>query len=254
MAKAEAILTKYDVEDYLSYTYRCEQSVETRYIGPGRGSPKRQKRRICRVRYQITEVIQDETELSSAFCYMGFRLYATNQPELDLSLNEAFLLYRAAPRIERHFHLFKDAPVGIQPLYLRNDEQIKGLVRLLSLCVRLLTLIEIVTRRHLQQHGITLAGLYEGNPKRKTASPTAVRILRAFRGINRVQNKSSPKTTPLSDLQRQILAALSISEEIYQTNQLSWLKNLGQKCKRIARQIAHNLERVLNQDKTQRQN
>ena len=86
-------------------------------------------------------------------------------------------------------------------MYVKNDDQIKGLCRLLSLCVRLLTLIEIVTRRHLKAHGQTLAGWYEDNPNRQTAQPTAKRLLRAFRGIHRVRlaNKASPYTTLLTD-------------------------------------------------------
>ena len=94
----------------------------------------------------------------------------------------------------------------------------KGLTRLLTLCVRILTLIEIVTRRALKSQGQTLAGLYEGNPNRRTNSPTANRILRAFHGIDciRFRNKASPYITPLNNLQLAILAMLAIDEQVYQ--------------------------------------
>jgi hypothetical protein len=55
-----------------------------------------------------------------------------------------------------------------------------GLVRLLSLALRLLTLAECVVQRKLQQQQTTLAGLYEGNPKRSTSRPATERLLRAF--------------------------------------------------------------------------
>lgn len=103
--KADAILAKYGVKDYLGYNYRREHRTETRYIRKGCGGPKRKKRLVRRIRYQITEVTRDEAAITSALCYMGWRLYATNHMESDLPLGEAVLLYRAAPRIERHFQV-----------------------------------------------------------------------------------------------------------------------------------------------------
>ena len=217
-AKVEAIKATYQVGEYLHYTAECEESVQTRYIGRGRGSANRQKKEIRSVRYQITQVIRDEQAIRQAYCQMGWQLYATNQLQAHLPLDEAIRLYRAAPRIERHFHLFKSAPIGISPFYVRNDDQIKGQARLLSLCVRLLTLIEIVCRRHLKAHGQTLPGLYLDNANRRTAKPTAKRLLRAFRGIHRVRlpNQVTSYTTPLTDLQQQILSILCITTSIYQ--------------------------------------
>ena len=163
-------------------------------------------------------MIRDEQAIRQAYCQMGWQLYATNQPKEDLAFDEAIRLYRAAPRIERHFHLFKSAPIGISPFYVRNDDQIKGQTRLLSLCVRLMTLIEIVTRRHLKAHGQTLPGLYLDNANRRTAKPTAIRLLRAFRGIHRIRapNQVESYTTPLTDLQQQILLMLCIPTSVYQ--------------------------------------
>jgi len=182
---------------------------------------------------------------------MGWKLYATNSPKKELEFGEAVRLYRAAPRIERHFHLFKDAPIGISPMYVRTDDQIKGLVRLLSLCVRLLTLIEIVTRRHLAQHQETLAGLYEGNPNRTTASPTAVRLLKAFVGIHRVRfianNKQSPYVTPLTPLQQKILCMLCISESVYHRPLLpkNKLESMAQFGGEMLAQISVTFNRIL---------
>ena len=73
------------------------------------------------------------------------------------------------------------------------------MTRLASLGVRLLTLIEIVTRRHLEAQGKTLPGLYLDIRNRRTAKPTAKRLLRAFRGINcmRAPDQVTSCTTPL---------------------------------------------------------
>ncbi len=240
--KADAILAKYKVADFLHYTYHRDESVKTRYIGRGRGSANRQKRQVTTVRYHMTKVTRDEAMIHQAYQRMGFRLYATNQPEKQLPLDSAVLLYRAAPRIERNFHLFKAAPIGISPMYVKNDDQIKGLTRLLSLCVRLLTLIEIVSRRRLKAEGQTLAGLYEGNPTRETNQPTATRLLHAFRGIDcvRFANRASPYTTPLNDLQRNILSLLSINEAVYQPKppESRWVI-LGKRCGQLFAKIRY---------------
>lgn len=137
-----------------------------------------------------------------------------------MPLDEAIRLYRHAPRMERHFHLFNAAPVGIDPLYVRREDQIKGLARLRSLCVRLLMLIEIVARRNLARRGETLTGLYKGNPKQQTGQPTATRLLRAFRSLHRVQLTVAGQTvgylTPLSPLQQQIITLLELDASVYQ--------------------------------------
>jgi transposase len=70
--------------------------------------------------------------------------------------------------MENTFHLLKGRPLGISPLYVRNDDQIRGLTRLLTLALRILTLIQAQIRQSLQRTGETLHGLYDGQPKRTT--------------------------------------------------------------------------------------
>ena len=65
-------------------------------------------------------------------------------------------------------------------MYVKREDQIKGLVRFLSLAVRLLTLTEFVPRRTLKEQGRAIAGLYLDSPVKATTSPTAERLLRAF--------------------------------------------------------------------------
>ncbi len=62
-------------------------------------------------------------------------------------------------------------------------------------------------------------GMMQHGYNRKTKTPTAVKLLRAFRGISRVQfiaeSNSGPYTTPLTPLQLQILSMLGIDSAIY---------------------------------------
>jgi hypothetical protein len=51
---------------------------------------------------------------------------------------------------------------------------------LLTIALRLLTLFELTARAGLAKAEEELAGLYEGQPKRKTSRPTATRLLKAI--------------------------------------------------------------------------
>jgi transposase len=104
-------------------------------------------------------------------------------------------------------------------MYLARDDHATGLIRLLSIALRILTLLEFLVRRRLAQAETELAGLYAGNPKRSTARPTAERILEAFEHITLTVIREPPRTvrhlTPLSSLQQRILVLLDFSPDIY---------------------------------------
>ena len=92
--------------------------------------------------------------------------------------------------------------------------------RLMSLALRVLTLIEYVVRENLQVNNEVLSGLYAGNPKRTTERPTTERLLKAFKGVALTLIELSDQTirhvTPLSDLQRRTLKLLGLSTSIYE--------------------------------------
>ncbi|MBL7184617.1 MAG: hypothetical protein ISS50_09245, partial [Anaerolineae bacterium] len=95
--------------------------------------------------------------------------------------------------------------------------------------LRALVIIEFVVRRSLAEAQETrcpelvegLSGLYAGNPKRRTARPTAELLLDAFDEItliirfNQVGEIVEKYLTPLNELQRRILGLLGLSSDIY---------------------------------------
>lgn len=104
-------------------------------------------------------------------------------------------------------------------MLLRSDQRIRGLLGLLVIALRALTLLEFVVRRQLGQQPEPLQGLYAGNPQRSTTRPTAERLLKALDDITLYQltdgRSTGYITTPLSALQRRILALVGIPESIY---------------------------------------
>lgn len=104
-------------------------------------------------------------------------------------------------------------------MYLEDDRHATGLTRLLSIGLRILTLLEHVARSHLAEQGEKLPGLYAGNPTRATKRPTTEALLRAFKNIYlnfvTVGGQTYHHLTPLSKLQRQILRLLDLPASIY---------------------------------------
>jgi len=178
--------------------------------------------RLNEVRRDLTFTLttsRDEQAIEEAMSHLGWRVYATNQSRELLRLEQAVEAYRDEYLVERNFSRLKGRPLGLAPLYVQRDDHRIGLVRLLTLALRVLTLLEGVVRQHLAEQGEELAGLFAGNPKRHTAQPTTERLLEAFGNIT-LTVVSAPgfvqrHITPLSPLQQQILTLLGFSPAVY---------------------------------------
>ncbi len=73
-------------------------------------------------------------------------LYATTDPKEQLPLTKVIPVYQGAPRINRNFQRMKGHLLGLRPLYVQRDDHVRGMVHLLSLAFRVLTLVEHVVR------------------------------------------------------------------------------------------------------------
>jgi transposase len=168
--------------------------------------------------FTITSQVQAEA-LLKAREQLGWRVYATNHAAEALSLAQAVEAYRDEYLVERNFGRLKGRPLSLSPMYVERDDHATGLVRLLSIALRVLTLVEFVVRRRLAQEGASLAGLYAGNPKRATTQPTTERLLEAFRDITLTivvePHQTRRHVTALSALQQRVLALLELHPTIY---------------------------------------
>jgi len=102
---------------------------------------------------------------------------------------------------------------------VKREDQVIGLTHVLSVAVRILTLMEFVVRRSLKQQGATLVGWHQENPRKATATPTAERLLQAFVPITLTQVQLPEQVvrhvTPLTSLQQHILALLGFPSDLY---------------------------------------
>ena len=208
-SQARAILKRYRVSD--SFRIDITYQLLTHYRGPGR--PK--DGLGIEIQYGLTFERQLQA-IDTAERLAGWRIYLTNTTPEQLSLAEAIAYYREQWQMERGFHRFKRGALPALPIYLQNENRIAGLMFLLTIALRLFTLIEFVVRQQLKTQNASLAGLYAGNPKRSTQRPSAEQLLRAFRDITLVRYRDgTAEMTPLSNLQRQILALMLIPTTIY---------------------------------------
>lgn len=210
---AEEILGQYRVEGLLSLSFA--QQVQERQV-------RKYGERLAEVRIErevSLAVSRNAPAIQLAIAHLGWRVYGTNAVQDDLSLAKAILAYRNEYLVERGFARLKGRTLSLTPMFLKDDRRVTGLIRLLSIGLRVLTLLEFVVRRGLAHNQEQLAGLYAGNPKRTTATPRAETLLEAFKNIylNTVTmgEQILLHITPLSDLQRKILTLLGLSSDIY---------------------------------------
>lgn len=215
-AVVDTIVKKHRIEGLLNLSFRTERRERTK---------RRHMKRPARVEVVTSSHVSvqvDAAAVAKVIRKMGWRVYVSNQ--VELTVEKTVLAYRGQYLIERSFRRLKNKPLSLTPMYLDSDVRIKGLIRLLTIALRILVLLEYHVRERLRQAGEKLSGLFPGNPKRSTASPTAEMMLQVFRGINLINffDGKAERTivTTLSTTQNRILTLLDIPTWIY--TDLGW--------------------------------
>jgi transposase len=218
-ARIEAIMKTHRVEGLLTVDYERQIERSTKYVGRGRGGANRQQEIVERIRYQITSITRNKGKIEEEREAFGGRAYVTDASRERFCLEDAVKLYRQECRIERIFHRLKNR-LNLVPMYVSEPDQVTGLNHLLTLGVRVLTLIEFVVRRSLEQEQTSLSGLHPENHHKTTDRPTSERLLKAFKGITltilHVKDQVIRHLTPLSELQKESLDRLELDDALYQ--------------------------------------
>jgi transposase len=160
---------------------------------------------------QVTGSVDLEA-VAAAVRQLGWRVYVTTQPPAQLSLQEAVLAYRNEYLVERTIGRLKGRPWSLTSMYLEREDHATGLIRLLSIGLRVPTRLECGMRCRLAMTKTKLVGLYSGNPTRATVHPTAERLLEAFQGLTltiiREGRRRQRHLTPLTRVHQHILVLL----------------------------------------------
>jgi transposase len=222
-AACHSILEKHAVVGLMTVTLECERQLRT--VNAHRGRPRKHtphppQRLSEEVSYKVSTIHIDSPALAARIARLGWRAYATNAEAKEWSLNDVVLAYRGEWRIEQGFHLLKGSPLSLAPVYLTKTEHIRGLLCLLSIAVRALTLIRYTVSQSLQQADETIKGISPAYPHVKTTSPSAAMILAAFASITLAFVQHADQyfvhVSPLNHLQRRLLALLHLPADLYQ--------------------------------------
>ena len=213
LAAIKRIQKQYRVKGLFTFAYKRE--VQKRQVRAHKGNRARVEEKV---RYQLT-VQRDEAAIAAEMFKMGWRIYATNAPTTELSLTQAVQTYRSQYVAEDIFRRLQGKLLSITPVYVQRDDHAQGLFHLLTLAARALALGDYVVKEALAATQETLTGIYPGNPKRGTATPTMERMLPAFEDINltilRLGEQVHYQLTPLTRVQERILTLLGLPLTIY---------------------------------------
>jgi transposase len=216
--RAQALLTRYAVADYVEVRYAEHVECQTHYIGGGRPGPNRRTQTLETRTWQV-DPQRRQAAIDRFNRLAGWRVYVTNTPTQRLNVAEAVNCYRQEWQPEHGFHRLKGGVLAITPLFLKDANRIRGLLLLLGIALRVLTLTEFVVRRELAKSDEPLKGLYAGNPNRATNRPTTERLLKAFDNITLYRHANAThiwyEVTELSPLQRRILHLMHVPESVY---------------------------------------
>jgi transposase len=209
----EATLKRYKTSELFQIDIQIQrmQKVKKRYRG-------RKPQLVEEVSFNLDFQINEDA-VKQKVKMLGWRVYVTNKNKAQFDLKQAVRAYRDQYLTERGFARLKNFPLSLTPMYLQREDHITGLIRLLSIGLRVLNLLEFQVRQSLDKNKEKLVGLYVGNPKRETARPTAEILLAGFKEITllliEVKNEVYAHLTALSPLQQHILVLLGFPISIY---------------------------------------
>lgn len=200
--------------------FSVETQVAYRQVRAWKDRPARTERQE---RYEV-KVCVDQQAMCKRRQQLGWSFYATNHRPERFPLQRAVLAYRGQYTIEQGFGRFKGRQLGLLPLFLKLDLHVAGLIHLLVIGLRLLSLVQYLVRRKLAAAQVEserqMKGLYAGQASRATMRPTTELMLEAFGGVSLMIGKNKKGQTvawltPLNELQKRILHLLGFSQEIY---------------------------------------
>jgi transposase len=211
MLAAKGIVARAGVEGLLNVTARAVMATR-----PGRARGSRLTPRAADVSF-VVEVRREEGVIEERKREMGWQVYGTNA--VAMALPTVVWAYRGQYRIEDDWSRLKGRSLGLTPLYLQDEARIQGLVYLLSVALRVLSLVEWSVRERLRKEKKKLRDIYAGQPGRQTARPSAELLLRAMRAISvsvvEVNGQAHVLLSPLTAVQRRLLALWDLPLDLY---------------------------------------
>lgn len=210
---ARSIAETYRVSEYLRIEVKHQMQERTK-----RRYGSRPAEIVYQERFTVHSTV-DKKALERAIRRLGWRVYVTNQPANELSLEQAVWAYREQYLPEQCFGRLKGRPLSLTPVYLQYEHRVVGLILLLTIALRILVLGQFLARKNIKEQGQKLSGIYTGQPGRQTDRPTTEIMFRTFRGVTlsrvRIRGETHWHLSPLSEAQKRILKLLGLSSRTF---------------------------------------
>jgi transposase len=213
-AHAATMLRQFDVERYLQVRVEVEQEHRYRQEQRGRPGPQTRYRRLTRPRLRL---VWRTNEGAVAYDQHSDGMYPLLTNDRQLTPRDVLEAHKRQPALEKRFEQLKTEH-QIAPVLLKNEARIEALFCLYFVALLVQALIEREVRRAMQRAGIRDLPLYPED--RRSRRPTATQILRLFSAVERhvlVSGETIIRVfePELTDLQKQILRLLGVSERVY---------------------------------------
>jgi transposase len=217
----DAILQRDQVEGLVAVKIESWSTTKTVNAKRGRtaaGQPAEQ-RVIEDRRYEVAGVSVDESAVAARVKRLGWRAYATNCTAKELTAEQIIGAYHGEWRVEHVLRRLKGRTLSIAPVYVRDEKQIRGLLCLLAIALRVLTLVEYTVHRALKTEGQTLKGVSPVYPTQVTNHPSTELILSAFKPIELViiqlAGEVIYQVIALTSMQQRLLQLMGLPITLY---------------------------------------
>jgi transposase len=210
----KTILEKHHVISYI----KVERTVREHHIFKqarrGRPGPETKYRKIIKRRFDIEWTIDQE---AIAYDHKSDGMYPLITNDRGMSPAQVLEAHKGQPMIEKRFEQIKTVH-EIAPVLLKNEGRIEALFTLYFLALLAQAIIERELRLAMKREKIDELPLYP--EQRDCARPTTEQVLRLFSLAERHQLLRDGKVVEVSDvqftdLQRQVLTLLGVSEDAF---------------------------------------
>jgi transposase len=216
-AKAEKILAKYDVKEFITYSITEHKITREKKIGKGKPGPNSVYEKITETILIFEYTVLDEY-ISAYYKYCGYFVLATNKPVNQLSMLGALQAYKQEWKVEKIWERLK-GPLQVLPIRLKLPKHIQAMMFLILTCAQVFTLIDREAKKTLAVNNEKLEGMFPN--KIKTASPKTEQIIDKFSNVSLVYMVQSEQVTVfapiLNDLQLKLLKIIGVRSNYYDT-------------------------------------
>ncbi|MCL4703480.1 MAG: IS1634 family transposase [Burkholderiaceae bacterium] len=215
-ARVKEILEQYRVARYFKVQRVMREEHSFKQARRARPGPDTAYRRITRRRFDIEYGIDRD---AVAYDEKSDGMYPLLSNDRNLSAAQVLEAHKGQPTIEKRFEQVKTVH-EIAPVFLKNEGRIEALFTLYFFALLAQALVERELRDAMQRQAIAELPLYP--EQRACRRPTTEQVLRLFSLAQRHRLTRAGDTVQvfdveLTDLQRQILRLLGVSEAAYRS-------------------------------------